>query len=365
MRFVCCEGTPRWLDRHGVQGAAHVLQKKSSVGFAVVSAVLCLFRGVPSQAAETCTTQARMDATTRSSLRDAALAIGAAVKAGDPAAVKAASGTDLAANFQATELLVRSTSEKLSGDTIQISQLYLLDASTRKAGDATPADFTCMLKDAPGAETDFSVAGLPAGTYGFAMVDGSGGPRPWLLSLLLEKQAGTWKMAGFYPKARTAAAHDGLWFWKAAREQTTAKQPLLSWLYYEQAAALLQPAPFVSSTNLDRLRQEQRESGPSELVNGLSAESPLTVHGGNGTDYRFNSLVTESTDDGKSLRLMLHVSDNPTATSDAITAHSEAAARALVRMHPELRSVYATVFVFADGPTGNPPVVTLTASQLQ
>ena len=334
-------------------------------GAALLAAALGFAWGAPVAAAQTCTTQARMDAAMRSGLHDAALAIGAGVKAGDAAAVKAVSSASLVANFGATELLIRSTAEKLSGDTLQVSQVYLLDASARKANDATPADFACVLKDVAGAETDFSIAGLPPGTYGFAMVDGSGGPRPWLLSLLLEKDGGEWKMAGFYPKARAAAGHDGIWYWKQAREQMGNKQPLLSWLYYDEAASLLQPAPFVSTSNLDRLRQEQRESGPQELVNGLSSDSPLVVHGGNGTDYRLNSLQTESTDDGTALRLMLHVSDDAAASADAIRAHSEAAARALMKAHPELRSVYGTVFVFADGPGGNPPVVTLTASQLQ
>ncbi len=314
--------------------------------------------------AQTCVTQSRMDPALRNSLRDAGLAIGNAVKANDAATVKALSAPDLASSFGSTETLVRATSEKLAGDSIQISQVYSLDASALKPGSPS-ADFSCLLKDASSSETDFSISNLPPGAYAFVMAEFGGGARPWLLSMLLQREGGAWKMAGFYPKPRSAAGHDGLWFWKEARQQAVAKQGLLAWLYYEQAAALLQPAPFIATSNLEKLRGEQRESGPPELVNGISAESPLVVHGRGGVDYRFTSFATEATDDGTGLRLMLHVADNSAATADAIRAHSEAAARALVKAHPELRTAYSSTFVFADGPQGNPPVVTLTPSQLQ
>ncbi len=306
-----------------------------------------------------------MDAALRGSVQEAALSIGKAVKAGDAAAVKAASVADLASNFGATEVLVQATSAKLAGDELRVSQLYSLDASARKAGDSGSADFACMLKDTGAAETDFSINGLPAGLYAFAMVEASGGAQPWLLSLLLEKQSGGWKMAGFYPHVRTAAGHDGLWYWKTAREQGGEKQALLAWLDYEEADALLQPAPFVSSTNLEKLRAEQRQAGPADLVNGVSAESPYVVKGTGGAEYRFNSLTTQPSDDNKSLHLMLHLAEDPAATPEAVRAHGDAAARALVKAHPELKAAYATVFVFADGPQGNPPVVTLATSQLQ
>lgn len=300
----------------------------------------------------------------RASLRDAGLTIGNAVKLGDPAAIKAVSASDLAGNFAATESLIRATTPKLTGDLVQVVQVYSLDASALKPGSAS-GDFNCMLKDVPGQETDFSISNLPPGAYGFVMVEASGGARPWLLSLLLQKEGSAWKMAGFYPRPRTAAGHDGLWFWKEARQEAAGKKALLAWLYYEQAAALLQPAPFVSSSNLDKLRGEQREAGPSALVNGLNPESPLIVPGAGNVEYRFTSLATEATDDGTGLRLILHVSDNPSASPEAIRAHSDAAARALVTTHPELRTAYASIFVFADGPQGNPPVVTLTPGQLQ
>src|SRR5579875_3299606 len=114
------------------------------------------------------------------------------------------------------------------------------------------------------AETDFSIAGLPAGRFAFVMVEASG-PRPWLLSFLLEQQPGGWKMAGFYPHPRNAAGHDGGWYWTTARTDAKDGKEWLAWVLYGQADELLRPANFVSSTNLDRLRSELRSVTPPAL----------------------------------------------------------------------------------------------------
>lgn len=313
--------------------------------------------------AQTCTTQGRMQPALRSALADAALTLGSAVKAGDPVAVKAATAPALAANFAGTESLVRSTAEKLQGDTLRVAYVYELDATARKAGDMTSADFSCVLKDS-NAETDFSIASLPPGDYGFAMVEAAGGARPWLLSFVLQREGAAWKMAGFYPHARTAAGRDGKWYWTAARERAKAKQPFLAWLYYNQADALLQPAPFVSSTNLDLLRSEERTAAPPEIADGVSAQAPLIFKGANGAEFRITSLSSESTTDDKSLRLVVHVQ---TAGSDAeaVRRSSEGAARSLVSAHPELRQAYTEVLVFGESAQAAPALITLPMAQIQ
>jgi hypothetical protein len=313
---------------------------------------------------QTCTTQARMQPAVRQALADAALAIGSAVKAGDPATVKAATVPELAANFGSTEFLIRSTSQKLSGETLRVTQVYELDATARKAGDASSADFSCALKDTS-SETDFSISGLPPGDFGFAMVETSGGEHPWLLSLLLQREGSAWKMAGFYPKARSAAGHDGLWYWNAARQRAGAKEALLSWLYYSQAETLLQPAPFADSTNLDKLRNEQRGVAPPEIAGGLSAATPMVLKGAGGSEFKVISLGTETATDDKSLHLLMHVAGVAGADEAVLRGRGEGAARALVAAHPELKQAFGAVYVFTDLPQGNAPVVSLTMTQIQ
>ena len=170
---------------------------------------------------------------------------------------------------------MQSTSARVAGDELHVAQIYELDASARQAGDTSEADFSCPLTGTT-SETDFAIPGLPPGLYGFAMVEATGN-HPWLLSFLLRRDGGVWKLAGFYPRARTAAGHDGLWYWKSARTYAKADELWLAWIFYGEADELLRPANFVTSTNLELLRSERRAAAPPELLNGIGPSNPLVV----------------------------------------------------------------------------------------
>ncbi len=204
---------------------------------------------------------------------------------------------------------MQSTSSRVANDVLQVTQIYELDASSRAAGDTSDADFSCPLTGTT-SETDFAISGLPPGLYGFAMVEATG-EHPWLLSFLLREDDGVWKLAGFYPRARTAAGQDGVWYWKSARGYAKADELWLAWIFYGEADELLRPANFVTSTNLDRLRSERRAAAPPELAGGISASNPLVVKGtdakGVATEYRFTGISADSSEDGKELNLILHV----------------------------------------------------------
>ena len=327
--------------------------------------------------AQTCTTQAKMSPEVRTGLSDAALSVAQAVKANDAAKVQAATVAEYAAGtaFAPTAFLVQATAGKLVGDSLRVSQIYELDAQGRKVGDSSEADFSCLLTGTA-SETDVGIAGLPPGMYGFAMVEATG-DRPWLLSFLMRQDGGAWKMAGFYPRARTAAGHDGLWYWTTASDDAKAKQLWLAWLLYGEADQLLRPANFVTSTNLDRLRSEQRSAVPPELGDGISAQTPLVVKASDGTDYSFTSIGAEGSEDGKELDLMLHlrVVDPNAAGGDpngvkagdangakavdlnAAKARNRAAAKALLDAHKELRKGFDRVLVFTES-EGQAPLVT-------
>jgi hypothetical protein len=239
---------------------------------------------------------------------------------------------------------------------LRVTQLYELNAANRKAGDASVAEFACPLIGTT-SETDFAIPGLPPGTYGFAMVEANG-PNPWLLAFLLQQEGGQWKMAGFYPRARTAAGHDGLWYWRAARNAAKTKDLWLAWLMYGEADQLLRPANFVTSTNLDLLQTERRTAVPPELSDGIGAQTPLVVKGAGAgaagaAEYRFTAISTEGSEDGKGLNLMLHLElepgTDPAAPNPAAAkARNVAAAAALLDAHKELRQAFANVWVFAE-----------------
>ncbi len=309
--------------------------------------------------AQSCTTQAKMTSEMRSGLSDAALGLAQSIQAGDVAKVQAATIAEFAsaAAFAPTAALVQTTSARVSGDALHVTQIYELDASARSSSDTSDADFSCPLTGTT-SETDFAISGLPPGRYGFAMVEATGA-RPWLLAFLLRDDNGGWKLAGFYPRAREAAGHDGLWYWKSARAYAKADELWLAWIFYGEADELLRPANFATSTNLDRLRSEQRAAAPPELVAGVGANNPLVVNGSGsaGAPYRFTSIAAEGSEDSKQLNLILHLRGEGVADVAAATARSKAAAQAFLDAHIELRQAFQNVWVFADV-AGHEPLVT-------
>jgi hypothetical protein len=318
---------------------------------------LALSFAAPAIHAQTCTTQARMSDAVRSSLSGAALDLAQAVKAGNTSAVQAATIAEYASAgaFAPTASVVQTTSTKIASDSLRVTQIYLLDAHDRKPGDTSEADFSCALTDTT-SETDFSISGLPAGVYGFAMVEASG-DRPFVLSFLLRQDSGVWKLAGFYPHARTIAGHDGLWYWTTARADVKAKEPWLAWVYYGDADILLRPANFATSTNLDRLRAEQAAAAPPDLINGIDATSPLVVKAADGKQYTFTSFASESSDDGKQVKLVLHMSADYIADPTVAKARNRAAVAALFDQHKDLKEAFNSVWCFADSP-GHLPLLT-------
>jgi hypothetical protein len=324
---------------------------------------LLLILASPVMRSQTCTTQAKLSVAVRTGLSDAALNLAESIKDGDVAKVQAATIAEFAGAqaFAPTAALVRSTSAMVVSDTLRVTQIYELDARARKAGDTSDADFSCALTGTT-SETDFSISGLPPGLYGFAMVEATG-DRPWLLSFLLRQDDDNWKLAGFYQRARTAAGHDGLWYWTSARDYAKAKELWLAWLFYGEADGLLRPANFATSTNLDRLRSEQRAAAPPDLIGGIGSAKPLVIKAIDGKDaavgaeYRFTSIAAEGSEDGKQLNLILHLRADNLADPAVAKNVSIAAAKALLDAHKELRQGFHSVWVFADS-AGHEPLVT-------
>jgi hypothetical protein len=306
--------------------------------------------------AQTCTTQAKMTTELRSEIADSALYLAAAVQAGDAARVQGAAVAEFASNFVATTGLIKTTAAQITGDTLHVTQVYALDAKARKAGDTSAAEFSCTLTGT-GSETDFSIGGLPPGMYGFAMVEASG-ERPWLLSMLMRQEGLSWKLAGIYPRVRTAAGRDGLTYWKGAREQVAAKKLWLGWLSYTEADELLRPANFVSTTNLSKLRTEQHDAAPAELANGVSKDAPVSVTGPTET-FRITGLSSLSSDDGKHLNLVVHVD------GAGGTVRSQAVAKALLDAHRDLRDGYEGVLVVAESGSSAPAITMVKVSDIQ
>jgi len=310
--------------------------------------------------AETCTTQSGLSDAERTGLADAARDLALKIQANDAASLRALTVAEVVKNFGGLQYLVAVTAPKLAGGVAAVDQVYELDASTLQRnpdGSAPDAQFYCSLNRST-MEADFLVPALPPGKYGFAIVNitsaaGAGTPAAWRLSLLMRQEQGKWLLAGFYPKATTAAGHDGLWYWTQARQMATAKQPWNAWLYYQAAEKLLQPADFVVSTHLEKLRSEATAAAPPALSDGVSIDAPLVVKGADGVEYRFTSLGVDDSPDPSSLDIVARLHVDPAvagASTDAAAARSrnDAAASALFAAYPEMRKPFQGVRVIAE-----------------
>ena len=267
----------------------------------------------------------------------------------------------IAANFAGIAQSAAALTPLLAGATITVDAIYKLDATDAKAGDEQ-TQFFCDAGD-NSSHVTFGIQHLPPGEFAFALVHATGNVKPQQLSLLLQMEhpGGPWLLAGFFPKPLTVAGHDGLWYWNAARAYARKKQSWNAWFYYSTSAYLLQPAGFFSSTNLEKLVDEQQAARPTDLP----GETPLALSA-EGSSYKIISLRTDDALGGLDLVVHYESGANLAANTDPVAAraHTLAVMHGLLALHPELREAFHGLWVFADAGSGQPFSLELPMAQL-
>jgi hypothetical protein len=316
--------------------------------------------------AESCTTQSAMTETDRNALAAAVRGLAEKVQNNDAAGLQAITIPQYANNFSAIQNAVASASASVKGAALVVEQIYLLDATDLKAGpDGKPgnAQFLCTLNHSI-AEADFSIPALPAGKYAFGIVEARGIPAPYRLSFLMQQEQGAWHMAGFYPRAMTAAGHDGLWYWTEARKMAKNKEPWSSWLYYQQAEALLNPTAMIQSTHLDKLRNEQTAVTPPALSNGIGESTPLVVRGADGTEYHSVGLGVDDSLAKEKIDVIARLKVDQLGDAATAKKRNTDAMSALVGAYPELRKNFHGVWMVAQAPGQNPYAIELAMNEI-
>ncbi len=308
--------------------------------------------------AEVCTTQSQMTPADRDGLAVAAHDLAAKVQAGDVNGLQAATAAEYANSFSGIGNVVASTAAKTKGGTPVVEQVYLLDGTSLKKnadGSMPEAQFFCSLNKSV-AEVDFLIPGLLPGRYGFAMVDVKGTASPWRLSFLLRQNSsqGRWELAGFYPKALTAAGHDGLWYWTEARTMAKRKEQWNAWLYYLQAEDLLRPVGFIQSSHLQKLKEEQAAAAPPALSDGIRADAPLVVKSADGTEFRFVGLGVDDSLGADKIDVTAHLKVDQLGDATVAKKRNSDAARALLAAYPELRKAFHGVWIITNAAGQNP-----------
>jgi hypothetical protein len=291
--------------------------------------------------AVTCTTQSQMGASDRSTLQQAAMNLAGRVQAGDAATVKTQTLAAVAAQFDGIASSIAGVQPALQHATLTTDALYALDATDLKT--AQDAEFFCSLP-ASTLTVEISIPNLPPGKYALAVVHATGVKNPQALSMVLANDpagSSSWKLAGFFVRPMTMGGRDGVWYWRQARDYAAKKQLWDAYFYYQTAQYLLDPVDFMSSPNLEKLQREAEQARPD----GLPGSNPMHLSA-DGQTLNVTNLHTGELSD----QLELVVEYQATANQDPVAARAQVTAvmRALLLEHPELRTAFHGLWVYAD-----------------
>jgi hypothetical protein len=251
----------------------------------------------------------------------------------------------VAGNFGGIASSIQRLNPDLAGATLAVTSVYDLDATDAQPGEDA-VQFFCGVA-ANDLHVIFNIPRLPAGHFAFAIVEATGVKKPQRLSMLLEKNAGTWQLAGFFPRPLLSAGHDGVWYWERARAFNKAGHPWSAYFYYQTAAYLLLPAEFVDSNNFDKLIQELRAATPG----GLPGAQPMTVNV-DGSPVSITNLRTDSALGGFDLVVRYETAD--VSNLAAARTKSVALMKALLALHPDWKEAFHGMWVFAVAPNQQP-----------
>jgi hypothetical protein len=306
--------------------------------------------------AEPCITQSAMQPAERDSLVRTGMTLASMTAGNDADGVRGQTMPSYAQDFNGIRDAIRTAAPHLQGASFVPDTVWILDASASKAGpDGSPQDvqFFCTLNRTQG-QTSFLIPALPAGRYGLIVLNTAGTSEPWQVAMLLRQSTqGTWQLGGLFPRATAAGGHDGLWYWRAARDFATKKQAWNSFVYYIEAEQLLKPVSFVSSSHLEMLEGERGKAAPPALSSGIGPAQPLVI-AVKGPEVRVTSLGAENSP-GRTggIDLLAHIAaTDALADPVASRARNAAAAKAIVAAYPELRGAFQGVWIVADLPNG-------------
>ena len=312
--------------------------------FRIVLAVLSWFLLSPAVCAQTCFNGPDLEAPTRTAIESAARKYFDMSAHGDVAGLKANAIPAIAGDFGSIERAVVTNKQALAGGQPAITGTYLLDASQAKAT-LPRADFYCGIYNSPD-RIAFFISNLPPGRYALVIQKVSG-KDPITLTLILQDVAGTWKLAGYYPRRESLADHDGQWYLAKAREFKAKGQLHNACLYYLTAWDLLAPVDFVSTPQLDKIGDEMQAARPSDLP---SAASPLTLSA-NGRIFKITEMMPVTIDENLDLRVQYQTPD--AANSGLAFQDNMAVIKTLVVKYPELRDAFYAVVARASDDSGH------------
>jgi hypothetical protein len=297
---------------------------------------------------DSCVTQSQMTAAQRDQVTSAARMLVSDTQNGDLQGLRSDTLPSVAADFTGIANSAQALKPLIAQAGITVDAVYSFDAAQPAAGAqaAQGSQFFCS----PTGSTltvVLNFSNLPPGKYALAIVHATGVPKPQQVSLILaQTPTGQWKLAGFFSKPLMLAGQNGVWYWSRAREFAQKKQDWAAYFYYQIASFLVEPADFLSSPNVEKLRREAGQVHPENLP----GDQPATVMV-NGLPFAIAHVDTSA--DLGPLDFVIHYNANPQEAaqlSDPVSARKQVVAlmSTLLSTHPGLREAFHGMWVYAD-----------------
>jgi len=304
--------------------------------------------------AASCTSQAELGSLDRDAISSVAARLVNAVIAQDFTTLQALLLPEEANAWSSIRSAVEQSAPLVKGGQFALRNVYLLDASNQTA----PADTQFFCSNASGSLTvTINMSALPPGRYAVALADARGAPKAGQLGLVLawDTPATAWKLAGLTVRPGVFDGHDGVWYWARGRELAK-PDPWSAWYSYDAARYLLLPVDFISSPNLDKLRQEQALITPSP-----QSSFPLSLPDGDRT-WKIEAVGL----DPSLQQADLGVVYQSTGVTDPAALRTEATAvlSTFLKAQPGLRANFHGLWAYSEKDGKRTPVMELPMNQI-
>ncbi len=316
--------------------------------------VAALFLAAATGRAATCTMQDEMTAPERDALASAGAQLTEAIAGQNLAAMKADLDPAEAGDWDGIQAAAQRAGSLTAGGRVLFRDAFLLDAS----GQASPADTEFFCTNGSGSmNVTISMRNLPGGKYAVLLADALGAPQQGQLGLILawDSPASAWHLAGLSVRAGAFNSHDGDWYWKRGRDLART-DPWSAWYSYDTAAYLLLPVDFLSSPNLQKLRQEQQQISPAP-----PSVLPLSIPDGD-RSWKIESVGLDPSLDQPDLG----VAYDSTGVTDPAALRTEATAvmSAFLKQQPGIRANFHGLWAYAVKNGQRTPVMELPMAQI-
>jgi hypothetical protein len=320
----------------------------------IVLVVLALLWTPWASRAASCTPEPQLGSLDRDALSAIVTKVANAVTAQDESTLQAVLLPQEASQWDGIRATVEQAAPLLKGGHFQLRNLYMLDASEQTA----PQDTQFFCSNAAGSLTvTLNMNDLPPGRYAVVLADAVGAPLAGQIGIVLawDSAAVAWKLAGLTIRPGVFEGHDGVWYWVRGRGLAKA-DPWSAWYNYDAARYLLLPVDFLSSPNLEKLRQEQALIMPSP-----QSAFPLSLPDGDRT-WKIEAVGFDPT---------LHEADlgvvyQSTGVTDPAALRTEATAvlSAFLKTQPGIRANFHGLWAYAEKDGKRSPVMELPMAQI-